>query len=163
MAKETRSQAYQAANNEIEQLEADQAAARELAERKAGQANGKQNKDKSDADAKDPADEAIVDKHARAGLDEASQENAQHPFNTEVATQVDPQPEPQGDEEDVVTTDEYGETIGQPYGESDEHGDTTTPRKPESGHTEEQRGRSKRRGDRKQGEAEEERGGVTGT
>jgi hypothetical protein len=155
MAKE--SQNYQAAQDAIEQEEKDAAAAETLAERRSGQAP------RTPDEVGDPP----LDPHDRAGLDEATEENGQHPFHAEVAAQVEPLSMPYAERmaaaEAQVTTDEYGEKVSQPYGESDEQGDTTTPRTPESGHTEEDEGDAPRRDARPPHNSEEKRGGVTGT
>jgi hypothetical protein len=163
---ENKAQAHQASHDETTEIERGPVEARELDRRRAGRLNEQQSSGRlsdTQANVEDrQASEDVNDPHRRDHLTDAAGENHQHPFNSEVAAEVDrstSQPQ-HGDE--AVTTEEYGEPVGQSWGESDEHGDVTTPRLPESGHTEEEAGRPHRRGDRRQGPQKDQRGGVTG-
>ena len=170
---ENHAQAHQGPHDEDEQIRADKLAASELDKRRKGRLKenpstrqpagaAHQTGDTEDNREDRSASPDSTDPHRRANLVDAEAENTQHPFNQEVAAEVDRHTvRPQhGDE--ALTTEEYGQPVGQSYGPSDENGDMETPRLPESGHQVEARTRPHRRGDTKRGPEKDQRGGVTG-
>lgn len=163
---ETKAQSHQGAHDETTEIERDPNEARELDRRRAGRLN----EQKSDGRLSDThenvedrlASDDTTDPHRRDHLVDAEGENTQHPFHQDAADEVEQNRLAPQHGEEAVTTEEYGEPVGQSWGESDEYGDVTTPRLPESGHVEEEGELSHRRGDTRQGPEKDQRGGVTG-